>query len=124
QEDVLKYTDSNEDLIVLAPTGTGKTHAFLFSILEYINLEENTLQAVILAPTRELAMQISDFSRSIKTVDDRFKSELAIGGMDNKRLKSRLENQPHLIITTPGKFIDILNDSILRLDTVKLMVID
>lgn len=124
QEDVLKHMNGSEDLIVLAPTGSGKTHSFLFSILETIDPSENTFQAVILAPTRELAMQIYDFSNHIKDVDERFKIELAIGGMENKRLETRLQSQPHLLITTPGKFRDILNWSILRLDTVKLLVID
>ncbi len=124
QEDVLHHAELNEDLIVLAPTGTGKTHAFLFSILERINLEEETLQAVILAPTRELAMQILDFTQTVRKVDGRFKAELAIGGMDTKRLTTRLEKQPHVLIATPGKLLDVLGLSILRLDTVKLLIID
>lgn len=124
QEDVLKHVNSKKDMIVLAPTGTGKTHAFLFSILERINLNEQSLQAVILAPTRELAMQISDFALEIAKLDPRFKRELAIGGMDNKRLLKRLETQPHILISTPGKLQDLMGASILRLDTVKLLIID
>ncbi len=124
QEDVLKHVNSKKDMIVLAPTGTGKTHAFLFSILERIDLESQTLQAVILAPTRELAMQISDFASDISEVEPRFKRELAIGGMDNKRLIKRLETQPHILISTPGKFQDLISTSALRLDTVKMLIID
>lgn len=124
QEDVLKVINRKEDLIVLAPTGSGKTHSFLFSILETINPAEATTQAIILAPTRELAMQIYDFSHRIQEVDARFKIELAIGGMDNKRLQSKLESQPHLLVTTPGKFLDVLSWSVVRLDTVKMIVID
>lgn len=124
QKDVLDKISRKEDLIVLAPTGSGKTHSFLFSILETIDIESKTFQAVILAPTRELAMQIFDFSHEIKTVAPEFNIELAIGGMDNKRLIPRLETQPHLVVTTPGKFLDVLSTSALRLDTVRTLVID
>ena len=124
QKDVLNHLNDPEDLIVLAPTGTGKTHAFLFTILESIDLSVENTQAIILAPTRELAMQISDFAGGINAVDPRFRKELAMGGMDNKRLKEKLKTQPHLLISTPGKLQDLLQDSVIRLDTVKILIID
>jgi ATP-dependent RNA helicase CshB len=124
QDDVLKAINKPNDLIVMAPTGTGKTHSFLFSILESLNFDFQATQAVIIAPTRELAMQISDFSKSISKVVENVTLDLAIGGMDNARLKKKLAKQPQILITTPGKFLDVLEWNILRLDTIKLCIID
>lgn len=124
QEDVLKYLDSNRDLIVLAPTGTGKTHAFLLSILEKVDFSKASLQAIILSPTRELAMQTYDFAKKIYDVEQGVNIDLAIGGMDNSRLKTKLEKQPQILISTPGKMLDILTWNALRVDTLKLMIID
>ena len=103
QEKVLDQISKKRDLIVKSDTGTGKTHAFLFAILELIEVDLEQTQAVILAPTRELAMQIFEFSKDIMEIDDRYTIDLAIGGMDNSRLRSKLEKQPHILITTPGK---------------------
>lgn len=124
QEDVLNELEKSRDLIVLAPTGTGKTHAFLFSILERVNFNESNLQAIILSPTRELAMQTFDFSKKILEVEPKANIDLAIGGMDNARLERKLQNNPHILITTPGKLLDVLNWNKLRLDTLKLLIID
>ena len=124
QEKVLAQIDKNRDLIVKSETGTGKTHAFLFALSEKIDLDTNYCQAIILAPTRELAMQIFDFSKAMQEVDGRLTIDLAIGGMDNSRLSKKMENQPHIIISTPGKFLDILSWKILRLDYVKQIILD
>ena len=124
QEDVLKHIDKRRDLIVQSATGTGKTHAFLFAIAERINLDETQTQAVILAPTRELAMQILDFSKDMQKVDPRLRVDLAIGGMENTRLEKKLNQQPHIIISTPGKFLDVLSWKTVRLDTVELLILD
>lgn len=124
QEDVLNELEKNRDLIVLAPTGTGKTHAFLFSIIERIDFRQANLQAIILSPTRELAMQTFDFSKKILEVEPNANIDLAIGGMDNTRLERKLQNNPHILISTPGKLLDILSWNALRLDTLKLLIID
>ncbi|UPU39749.1 DEAD/DEAH box helicase [Erysipelothrix sp. Poltava] len=62
-------------MIVKSDTGTGKTHAFLFAILELIDPTVDQTQALILAPTRELAMQIQNFAREITTLDERITTE-------------------------------------------------
>lgn len=124
QEDVLNNINQKRDLIVLAPTGTGKTHSFLFSILEKIEVSQNQTQAIILAPTRELAMQIFEFSKKILKIEPQIRIDLVIGGMDNTRLKSKVERQPHILIATPGKLLDVFSWSLLRLDTIKLLIID
>ena len=124
QEDVFKHINKNRDLIVQSATGTGKTHAFLFAIAERIDLDSKQTQAIILAPTRELAMQILDFTKDMVKIDPRLTVDVAIGGMDNSRLEKRMANQPHIIISTPGKFLDILSWNIVRTDTVELLILD
>ncbi len=124
QEKVLKEIQRKRDLIVKSDTGTGKTHAFLFAILELMDPSLQQTQAIILAPTRELAMQIDRFAKDIQKVDARITVDLAIGGMDNSRLKKKLAKQPQILISTPGKLQDVLKDNIIRLDSVKTLVID
>ena len=124
QEDVLKQITKKRDLIVQSATGTGKTHAFLFAIAESIDLDLQQTQAVILAPTRELAMQTLDFAKDMQKIDDRVTIDLAIGGMENSRLEKKLGQQPHIIISTPGKFLDVLSWNTVRLDTVELLILD
>ncbi|CAM3572585.1 DEAD/DEAH box helicase [Erysipelothrix urinaevulpis] len=124
QEEVLEKVTLKRDMVVRSDTGTGKTHAFLFAIGERIDLELKQTQAIILAPTRELAMQIYDFAKDMQKVDDALTIDLAIGGMDNNRLQTKLEKQPHIIISTPGKFLDILSMKLIRLDYVQLLILD
>lgn len=125
QEHVLEaLRHPKRDLIVQAATGTGKTHAFLFSLLEVIDPDLAQTQAVIIAPTRELAMQIHQFAETIVTIDERYRIELAIGGMDSQRLTKRIERQPHILIATPGKLLDIFGSATLRLDTVRVCILD
>lgn len=124
QAKVLENINSKRDLIAIAPTGTGKTHAFLFAIFEKIRPDEESTQALILAPTRELAMQIFEFAKTMKEVDPALTIDLAIGGMDNSRLQRKLNKQPHIIISTPGKLLDVMSWNIVRLDTISLHIID
>lgn len=124
QEDVLKQITKKRDLIVQSATGTGKTHAFLFAIAESIDFDKQQTQAVILAPTRELAMQTLDFAKDMQKIDDRITMDLAIGGMENSRLEKKLGQQPHIIISTPGKFLDVLSWNTVRLDTVEFLILD
>lgn len=125
QAAVLEHAhDKKRDLIVQAETGTGKTHAFLFTLLENIDPDLKQTQAFIIAPTRELAMQIADFAKPIMDLDDRYSIYLAIGGMDGERLSQRLAKNPQIIIATPGKLLDLLKQNILRLDTVRFCILD
>ena len=124
QTQVLKEITKKRDLIVKSDTGTGKTHAFLFAILELLEVEKQATQAIILAPTRELAMQIDRMAKEIQAIDPSITIDLAIGGMDNTRLKRKLERQPQILISTPGKLQEVMEDNIIRLDSVKVLVID
>ncbi len=124
QKAVLENYDNYHDMMVQSATGTGKTHAYLFAITELIDPSLNETQALILAPTRELAMQIRDFALEMQEVDERIQVKLAIGGQDNKRLAEDLASNAHIVVATPGKMKDVISWSGLRLDLIRLCVID
>lgn len=120
QQEVLKYENSNRDLIGISSTGSGKSHAFFFPIFDQLDLEKDEVQAVISAPTRELAFQL--YSRC-KTIAKHFgaRVKLVTGGMERKEIGL----QPQIVIGTPGRMKDLfIQENELRLDTAQLMVID
>ncbi len=121
QEEVLKINHKNQDIIGISTTGSGKSHAFFMSIFEKLDVDKNEVQAVISAPTRELAYQLYD---RCKKISEHFsvRVKLITGGMEKKETMSV---QPHIVIGTPGRMKDqFINDNTLRLDTAKIMVID
>lgn len=120
QKEVLKYSNSHRDLIGVSSTGSGKSHAFFMRIFELLDFEKEEVQAVISAPTRELAYQLYDRAKKIA---DYFhiRVQLFTGGMEKKQ-NARM---PHVVIGTPGRLKDeFLDTQSLRLDTAKVMVID
>lgn len=105
-----------EDLIGIAQTGTGKTLAFAIPIAE--RLEDNQ-RALVLAPTRELAQQIEESFRLLK-----LKSVLIVGGAPMHIQIKGLKSNPDVIIATPGRLIDHMNQGTVRLNTVSIIVLD
>lgn len=125
QDEVIDLMLNKEDVIAVADTGTGKTHAFLIPILELVNSQEDRVQAVISAPTRELASQIYDFAKMMNEIDADLKIELVVGGMDKIKMRERLSNNPHIVIGTPGRLRDMfVNEASLRLDQADIFVVD
>lgn len=88
------------DIILISPTGSGKTLAFLFPILERLKKEENGIQALILAPSRELAQQIEQVWRKMQTG---YKANCFYGGHSTRIEKSSLTHPPALLVGTPGR---------------------
>lgn len=112
------------DLIVQSQTGTGKTHAYLFYLLDRIDATSNTVQAIIVAPTRELATQIYGMAKRIQDVVD-IRIDLMVGGTDRDRVIRSLEKQPQIIIGTPGRIADLfINAAALRCDQARYFVLD
>lgn len=121
QDKVVNRKNKNRDLIGISSTGSGKSHAFFMSIFEKVDFEKNEVQAVISAPTRELAYQLHD---RCKKIAKHFgvRTKLVTGGMEKKQAT---ELVPQIIIGTPGRMKDLfLDDKTLRLDTAKMVVID
>lgn len=123
QAQAIPHLLSGRDVVGLAQTGTGKTAAFSLPILEQINLNENSVQAVILTPTRELAIQVY---QSIKTFgDDRRLKVLPIyGGQAIDLQINRLQRGIHIAVGTPGRVLDLLKRGDLKLNKVSWIVLD
>ncbi len=127
QAEVLPVLQSHRDVICEANTGSGKTHTFLIPIFEDLEETQQIVQAVILAPTRELAKQIYDFATQIANHCDRsITIDLYVGGQDrNAVLKKLVSRTPQIVIGTPGRLIDlVVKENILKVYTAKYFVID
>ena len=111
------------DLIGEAQTGTGKTMAFLLPIFENINLNDDHLQAMIIAPTRELAIQITEEARKLQRGKE-VKVLAAYGGQDIFAQMHKLKNQVHLVIGTTGRLLDHVRRQTLDMKHLKFLVLD
>lgn len=126
QEKVIPAMLKGESVIVQAATGSGKTHAYLIPILNAIDEDARYVQAIVTAPSRELADQLYRVARQLR---DNSGLNIAIahlaGGSDRDRQIARFEqNKPQLVIATPGRLLDFADKKILLLDQVKNFVID
>lgn len=126
QEKVIPAMLKGESVIVQAATGSGKTPAYLIPILNAIDEDARYVQAIVTAPSRELADQLYRVARQLR---DNSGLNIAIahlaGGSDRDRQIARFEqNKPQLVIATPGRLLDFADKKILLLDQVKNFVID
>ncbi|MEI9811756.1 MAG: DEAD/DEAH box helicase [Acidobacteriota bacterium] len=114
------------DVAVTAQTGTGKTVAFVLPILEMMLKQqplEKGIQALILSPTRELAMQI-DQTMQLMAAGTGITSAVVVGGMNEQRQLHSIRRGVQVVIATPGRLVDFLNRKLVRLGTVKFLVLD
>lgn len=127
QSQVYELFDKDNDLVIEAKTGSGKTHAFLLPILDILNPSTTDIHAVIVAPTRELATQIHKFTLDlIKHSEEPIIAHLYIGGEDkDKEVEWLKTRQPHLVIGTPGRLHDlVIKENVLKIYKTKYFVID
>ena len=124
QKQVLQFTSSNKDVVAVSKTGTGKTHAYLIPICEMINTKSLKTQVLISLPTRELAYQVYENTTLLKKIYPDIKISLVSGGSDKKRNSLSIDNPPHIIIATPGRIKDLFVNRQIRVDTIKMFVID
>ncbi|MDD2433892.1 MAG: DEAD/DEAH box helicase [Bacilli bacterium] len=125
QSDVIPLALKGYDIIGRSETGSGKTHAFLIPIINNIDLEENKVQTIIMAPTRELAVQLYNMAAIFTKKMPKLKLRLMSGGLDRVKMIEKAENVPHIIIGTPGRIKDIAFErGILNITTAKTIVID
>ena len=113
-----------EDVIAKAPTGTGKTFAYGIPIVEHIDPEDESVQAVILAPTRELAIQITDELRDIAAFRPGVRSVCLYGGQPIGRQIETLKKRPQIVVATPGRLSDHMKRRTVRVDTAQTVVLD
>jgi ATP-dependent RNA helicase CshB len=127
QTKVIELFDKDNDLVIEAKTGSGKTHAFLLPILDTLDPESKDVHACIIAPTRELAIQINRFAQDlIKHSPSAISINLYLGGEDKEREIEWLKNrQPQIVIGTPGRLHDlVVKENVLKIYKTKYFVID
>ena len=113
-----------KDVIAKAPTGTGKTFAFGIPMIEHIDVNIEGVQALILAPTRELAIQIGDELRSLLTYFEGIRVAVLYGGAGIGGQIKQLEKKPQIVVATPGRLMDHYNRKTIRLDKIQTVVLD
>ncbi|NJM96391.1 MAG: DEAD/DEAH box helicase [Phormidesmis sp. RL_2_1] len=114
---------SGHDVVGLAQTGTGKTAAFSLPILEQINVANRYVQALVLTPTRELAMQVCQAMQEFN-IDRRLRITSVYGGQSIGQQLSRLKRGSQIVVGTPGRVIDLIDRGGLVLDQISAMVLD
>lgn len=112
-----------KDVLAESPTGTGKTLAYLLPVLEKIDADDSSPQAVILASSRELVMQIAEEVR-IWTEGSKISGAAFIGGANAKRQLERLKKRPQVIVGTPGRVYELIAQKKLKMHNVKTIVLD
>ena len=113
-----------KDVIAKAPTGTGKTFAFGIPMIEHIDAGDDAVQGLILAPTRELAIQIGDELRSLLTYYQGIRVAVLYGGAGIVGQARQLEKKPQIVVATPGRLMDHYNRKNIRFDKIQTVVLD
>ena len=124
QQQTIPLMMQGQDIIGIAPTGTGKTCAFGIPMLEYMYPDDPNVQELVLAPTRELAMQIGDELRKLAYYIPEVRIAVLYGGQSIGRQLDELRQQPQIIVGTPGRVLDHLERQSLSLDAVHTLVLD
>ena len=115
---------SGADINAIAPTGTGKTCAFGIPMLEYVQLKDSRIQEVVLAPTRELALQIGEELTRLARFIPGVRIAVIYGGQSISKQISALKRKPQIVIATPGRMLDHMQRGNIRLSAVHTMVLD
>jgi len=123
QEKAIPPSLMGQDILGSAQTGTGKTGAFGIPMVQYLLLNPSR-NAMVLTPTRELAQQIAEFIRNLTQDNKGIGTSLLIGGTDMKAQVSELRNRPRIIVGTPGRIIDHLEQGNLFLGATEFLVLD
>lgn len=123
QQQVLPFIMAEEDLYIQARTGSGKTAAYLIPVLSQTEALSQDTQVLITTPTRELAVQIHHEAEALSAFAG-IHCICAIGGMDIERQINALRHRPHVIVATPGRLCDLLNQGRVNLSSLKWLVMD
>ena len=126
QEKVIPHliSDETRDIIGLAQTGTGKTAAFGLPLIQNTNTSKKKTQYLILAPTRELCLQIADDLKSFAKYVEDIKIVAVFGGASMERQISLLKAGAHIISATPGRLLDLINRKKVNISKIKTVVLD
>lgn len=123
QAETIPMVLKGQDVIGQAQTGTGKTAAFALPILQHLDFSNPNVQALIISPTRELAIQTQEEVYRLGK-DEHAKVQVVYGGADIRRQINALKSHPQVIVGTPGRILDHISRHTLKLDHVKTLVLD
>ncbi|MBQ6270825.1 MAG: DEAD/DEAH box helicase [Clostridiales bacterium] len=124
QKQAIPLLMDNHCVIAKAPTGTGKTFAFGIPILEYLNMDADFVQALILCPTRELALQICTELRALGAFIKGLKICGIIGGQKMDKQIQMLKKKPHIVVATPGRLLDHVQHRNIDISDIYTLVLD
>ena len=116
--------NQNKDVVALAKTGTGKTAAFGLPLLQLIDIEDATIQALILAPTRELGQQIYKNLVSFASHTPSVSIAAVFGGIPVKPQIESLKSVAHIVVATPGRLVDLMKRNEIDIKNIKYLVLD
>lgn len=112
------------DVIAKAPTGTGKTCAFGIPLIQRVDTDSSDVQAIILAPTRELATQICDDLRQLTQFLPQLRTVVVYGGQSMEKQKQQLKKGAQILVATPGRLLDLMQHRLVVLSKVSMAVLD
>lgn len=113
-----------KDFIGIAQTGTGKTCAFGIPIIEKINVEDKSVQALILCPTRELVMQTCEEMKNLSLYTEKLQIVPIYGGQQIERQIAALKRKPQIIVGTPGRIMDHMRRKTIKFEDIKMLALD
>lgn len=121
QETMLATYRGEDNVLLISPTGTGKTLAFLLPVLERLNSDDDFIQCVIIVPSRELGLQIE---RVFKSMKSSFKVSVCYGGHEMRVERNNLLEPPAVLIGTPGRLVDHIQRGNIDLRKTRMLVLD
>ena len=124
QSGAIPYFMEGRDVIAKAPTGTGKTFAFGIPMVEHADPESTDVNFLVLAPTRELAIQIQEELRDLCEFKEGVRTVVLYGGAPIEKQIKQLKNRPQIVVATPGRLMDHMKRRTVRLDHVETVVLD
>ena len=124
QGGAIPYFMEWKDVVAKAPTGTGKTFAFGIPLVEHVDPRSDQVQGLILAPTRELAIQIRDELKDLCAFREGVRLACLYGGQPIEKQFSQLKAKPQIVVATPGRLMDHMKRRTVKLDKVQTVVLD
>ncbi|MBI9099977.1 MAG: ATP-dependent RNA helicase DbpA [Spirochaetaceae bacterium] len=124
QEKSIPPIISGSDILAQAKTGSGKTAAFGIGLLHMLNVKRFRIQALVLCPTRELAEQVTGELRRLARFQHNIKLIKITGGLPMRKQEHSLSHEAHIVVGTPGRVLKLLDRGSLKLDDVKMIVLD
>lgn len=121
QEKAVEAGKTDQDMVLVSPTGSGKTLAFLLPVYQRLDLKIKTVQALIIVPTRELALQVTSVIQSMKIP---FKVTCCYGGHPLRLEQKSLQTPPAILVATPGRMADHIRRNHIDISTVSMLILD